>query len=182
MACLEGLPGGSLLSLKGTWDVLPKKPQDFWKNVLWVEKTKVVMFGQNAQDQDAQDHVWQKPNTVYRHKHLTPTGDGLMIRARSVAAGPGHLAGIELTISSSIYQIFLESNVRSSVPKHISKSTTQQLKKNRMKVLRGPSLSADFTRLKDYGGTLKGLSVNLNKLKQACEEEQPKSHTEKGSC
>lgn len=31
----------------------PKKPQDFWKNVLWTDKTQEEMFGHNG-DQ----HVW----------------------------------------------------------------------------------------------------------------------------
>ena len=90
------------------------KPQDFWNNVLWTDETKVQMFGHNAQQ-----HVWRKPNTAYQHKHLIPTvkhgGEGLMMWACSAATGPGHLAVIESTMNSSVYQSILESDVRPSV-------------------------------------------------------------------
>ena len=144
MACLERLPGESLLSLMALWLRFAKlhldKPQDFWTNVLWTDETKVEMFGHNVQH-----HVWQKPNTVYQHKHLIPTvnhsGGGVMIWACFAATGPGPLAVIESTMNASVYQSILKSNVRPSVqqpilgqnwvmqqdnyPKHNSKSTTQ---------------------------------------------------------
>ena len=81
------------------------KPQDFWNNVLW---TKVEIFGHNAQQ-----HVWRKPNTAYQHKHLIRWR--VMIWACSAATGPGHLAVIESTVNSCVYQSILESNVRPSV-------------------------------------------------------------------
>ena len=89
------------------------KAQDFWNNVLWTEQSKVEMFGHNAQQ-----HVWRKPNTAYQHKHLIPTvmhgGGGLMIWACFTATGPEHLAVIESTMNSSVYQNILESTVRPS--------------------------------------------------------------------
>lgn len=60
--------------------------------------------------------IWQKKKKLYQHKHLTPTamegGRGVMICARFAVTGPGHLAVIELTINSSIYQSSVESNMR----------------------------------------------------------------------
>lgn len=37
----------------------PKKPQDFWKNVLWTDKNQEEMFGHNG-DQ----HVWSILNSI----------------------------------------------------------------------------------------------------------------------
>ena len=81
-------------------------PRYFWNNVLWTDQTKVEMFGH------AQQHIWRKPNTAYQHKHRIPTvklgGGGLMIWACSAATGSGHLAVIESTTNSSVYQSILE--------------------------------------------------------------------------
>lgn len=36
------------------------KPQNIWSNVLWTDGTKMEIFGNNAQH-----HIWRKPNTLY---------------------------------------------------------------------------------------------------------------------
>ena len=76
------------------------------------------------------------------------------------ASGPGRLAVINGNMNSLVYQKILKENVRPSVrelklkrtwvlqqdndPKHTSKSTTEWLKKNKMKTLEWPSQSPDL--------------------------------------
>lgn len=74
------------------------------------------MFGY---DTCAQCHVWGKPNTEYRLKHLIPSvkrsDGGLGIWTYFAVTGPGHLAVSELNMNASVYQTILESNMRKSV-------------------------------------------------------------------
>ncbi len=76
------------------------------------------------------------------------------------ASGPGRLAIIDGTMNSALYQKILKENVRPSVcdlkfkrtwgmqqdndPKHTSKSTSEWLKKNKIKVLEWPNQSLDL--------------------------------------
>jgi len=77
----------------------------------FVQTRQVEMFGQNAQ----QRHILfnEKLNASYQHKHLIPTvkhcSGGVMIWGCFAA---GHLAVIESTMNSSVYQSILESFVR----------------------------------------------------------------------
>lgn len=93
LACLEGLPGNSLSSLKSPWKL--------WRN----PKTSGTMFS-----------GWWTLNTVYQQKHLILTvrhGSGrMMIWAFFAATGLTHFAVIYSTINSFIYQSVLDSNVR----------------------------------------------------------------------
>jgi len=151
------------------------KPQDFWNNVLWTDETKVKMFGYNAQQ-----HVLRKPNTAYQHKHLIPTvkhgGGGLMIWACSAATGPGHLAVIESTMNSSVYQSILESNVRPSVwqlklgwnwvinrtmiPNTATHLQQKVWKRKESVCCNGPVKVQTSIWLKCCGGTLRELCIN----------------------
>ena len=69
------------------------KPQDFCHNVVWTGENKGGMFGHNAK--------------------FTPTAKqdvrGLMIWVCLSATGPGHLAVIESTMNSDVYQRILDS-------------------------------------------------------------------------
>ncbi|KAK3561784.1 hypothetical protein QTP86_014207, partial [Hemibagrus guttatus] len=103
--------------------------QDFWENTLWTDETNMELFGRSASH-----HVWRKR--------------------------PGRLAVINGTMNSAVYQKILKENVRPSVcdlklkrtwvlqqdndPKHTSKSTSEWLKKNKMKTLEWPSQSPDL--------------------------------------
>ncbi|KAI3370477.1 hypothetical protein L3Q82_025233, partial [Scortum barcoo] len=85
---------------------------------------------------------------------------GVMFWGCSAASGPGRLAVINGTMNSAVYQKILKENVRPSVrdlklkrtwvlqqdndPKHTSKSTSEWLKKNKMKTLEWPSQSSDL--------------------------------------
>uniref|UniRef100_A0A3Q3EDL3 Uncharacterized protein n=1 Tax=Kryptolebias marmoratus TaxID=37003 RepID=A0A3Q3EDL3_KRYMA len=93
---------------------LKKRLQDFWKNVFWTDETKVKLFTQNAQH-----HVWRKPNTADQHKHLIPAVSTEVEDQR-------------------IVEVMKEQNNDS---KHSSRSTTERLKKKRVKVLQRSSQS-----------------------------------------
>lgn len=97
----------------------PKKPQDFWKNVLWTDKSQEEMFGHNG-DQ----HVWSILNSISAQ---TPhTNSQAWWWACFAAMGPcSHEVNHEL--------LFIQ-NVRASQqqdndPEHSSKSVTEWLKK-----------------------------------------------------
>uniref|UniRef100_A0A8C4SI19 Tc1-like transposase DDE domain-containing protein n=1 Tax=Erpetoichthys calabaricus TaxID=27687 RepID=A0A8C4SI19_ERPCA len=124
------------------------------KKILWSDETKIELFGVNARC-----HVWRKPGTIPTLKH----GGGsiiVMVWGCFAASGPGRLAVIDGTMNSTVYQKILKENVRPSVcqlklkrswvlqqdndPKHTSKSTSEWLKKNKMKTLEWPSQSPDL--------------------------------------
>lgn len=75
-----------------------KKPQDFLRNALQTDETKVEVIGHTVH------HIWRKLNTNCQHE-----GGGGMIWACLAALGAGHCP--QLTMKQSI----LESDVRPSV-------------------------------------------------------------------
>ncbi|KAK3506932.1 hypothetical protein QTP70_031222, partial [Hemibagrus guttatus] len=64
-------------------------------------------------------YVWQKSNTAFQKKNITPTvkygGGSVMVWGCSAASGPGRLAVINGTMNSAVYQKILKENVRPSV-------------------------------------------------------------------
>ncbi len=111
------------------------------------------------------------------------------------ASGPGRLAIIDGTMNSALYQKILKKNVQLSVcdlklkctwvmqqenvPKHISKSTSEWLKKNKIKVLEWPSQSLDLNLIEMLWRDLKQSiharnPFNVTELKQFCKEEWAK--------
>ncbi|KAK3551068.1 hypothetical protein QTP70_011482 [Hemibagrus guttatus] len=134
-------------------------PQDFWENTLWTDETKIELFGRSVSH-----YVRRKSNTTFQKKNIIPTvkygGGSVMVWGCFAASGPGRLAVINGTMNSAVYQKILEENVRPSVsdlklkrtwvlqqhndPKHTSKSTSEWLKKNKMKTLEWPSQSPDL--------------------------------------
>ncbi len=98
-------------------------------------------------------YIWQKSNTTFQKKNIIPTvkygGGSVMVWGYFAASGPGRLSVINGTKNSAVYQKILKDNVRPSVrdlklkrtwvlqqdndPKHTSKSTSEWLKKNKMK-------------------------------------------------
>ncbi|KAK3556490.1 hypothetical protein QTP70_008318 [Hemibagrus guttatus] len=133
-------------------------PQDFWKNTLWTDETKIELFGRSVSH-----YVWHKNNTAFQKKNIIPKvkygGGSVIVWGCFAASGPGRLAVINGTMNSAVYQKILKENVRPSVcdlklkrtwvlqqdndPKHTSKSTSEWLKKNKMKTLEWPSQSPD---------------------------------------
>ncbi len=111
------------------------------------------------------------------------------------ASGPGWLAIIHGTMNSALYQKILKENVQSSVcdlklkrtwvmqqdndPKHTSKSTSEWLKKNKIKVLECPSQSPGLNPIEMLWHDLKQSihawkPSNVAELKQFCKEEWAK--------
>ncbi len=109
-------------------------------------------------------YICHKTNTAFHKKNIIPTvkhGDGsVMVWGCFAASGPGRLAIIDGIMNSALYHKILKENVRPSVcdlklkhtwvmqqdndPKHTSKSTSEWLKKNKIKVLEWPNQSPDL--------------------------------------
>ncbi|KAK3511591.1 hypothetical protein QTP70_011219 [Hemibagrus guttatus] len=109
--------------------------------------------------------------------------------------GPGRLAVINGTMNSAVYQKILKENVWPSVcdlklkrtwglqqdndPKHTSKSTSEWLKKNKMKTLEWPSQSPDLNPIEMLWHDLKKVvharkPSNVAELQQFCKDEWAK--------
>ncbi|KAK3548201.1 hypothetical protein QTP70_005167 [Hemibagrus guttatus] len=169
-------------------------PQDFWEHTLWTDETKMELFGRSVSH-----YVWRKSNTAFQKKNITPTvkygGGSVMVCGCSAASGPGRLAVINETMNSAVYQKILKENVRLSVcdlklkrtwvlqqdndPKHTSKSTSEWLKKNKMKTLEWPSQSPDLNPIEMLWHDLKKVvharkPSNVAELQQFCKDEWAK--------
>ena len=70
-------------------------PQRYWQNILWIDETKVVLFGRN--------------------KTVKYGGGSIMVWGCLAASGLGQLAIIDLKMYSLVYQDILQENVRLSV-------------------------------------------------------------------
>ncbi|KAK3563022.1 hypothetical protein QTP86_013282 [Hemibagrus guttatus] len=170
-------------------------PQDFWENTLWTDETKIELFGRSVSH-----YVWRKRNTAFQKKNIIPTvkygGGSVMVWDYFAASGPGRLAVINGTMNSAIYQKILKENVRPSVcdlklkrtwvlqqdndPKHTSKSTSEWLKKNKMKTLEWPSQSPDLNPIEMLWHDLKKVvharkPSNVAELQQFCKDEWAKN-------
>ncbi|KAK3508653.1 hypothetical protein QTP70_003098 [Hemibagrus guttatus] len=134
-----------------------------------------------------------------KKKNIIPTvkygGGSVMVWGCFAASGPGRLAVINGTMNSAVYQKILKENVRPSVcdlklkrtwvlqqdndPKHTSKSTSEWLKKNKMKTLEWPSQSPDLNPIEMLWHDLKKVvharkPCNVAELQQFCKDEWAK--------
>uniref|UniRef100_A0AAR2K1L6 Paired domain-containing protein n=1 Tax=Pygocentrus nattereri TaxID=42514 RepID=A0AAR2K1L6_PYGNA len=159
-------------------------PQHFWENILWTYLLRII---------------WRKRNTAFQKKNIIPTvkygGGSVMVWGCFAASGPGRLAVINGTMNSAVYQKILKENVRPSVrelklkrtwvlqqdndPKHTSKSTTEWLKKIKMKTLEWPSQSPDLNPIEMLWYDLKKAvharkPSNVTELEQFCKDEWAK--------
>ncbi|KAK3571029.1 hypothetical protein QTP86_001280 [Hemibagrus guttatus] len=169
-------------------------PQDFWENTLWTDETKIELLGRSVSH-----YVWCKSNTAFQKKTIIPTvkygGGSVMVWGCFAASGPGRLAVITGTMNSAVYQKILKENVWPSVcdlklkrtrvlqqdndPKHTSKSTSEWLKKNKMKTLEWPSQSPDLNPIEMLWDDLKKVvhaqkPSNVAELQQFCKVEWAK--------
>ncbi|KAK3514588.1 hypothetical protein QTP70_021648, partial [Hemibagrus guttatus] len=168
-------------------------PQDFWENTLWTDETKTELFGRSVSITSG------VKVTPHFRKNIIPTvkygGGSVMVWGCFAASGPGRLAVINGTMNSAVYQKILKENVRPSVcdlnlkrtwvlqqdndPKHTSKSTSEWLKKNKMKTLECPSQSPDFNPIEMLWHDLKKVvharkPSNVAELQQFCKDEWAK--------
>ncbi|KAK3536029.1 hypothetical protein QTP70_025510, partial [Hemibagrus guttatus] len=136
---------------------------------------------------------------LVKKKNIIPTvkygGGNVMFWGCFAASGPGRLAVINVTMNSAVYQKILKENVRPSVcdhklkrtwvlqqdndPKHTSKSTSEWLKKNKMKTLEWPSQSPDLNPIEMLWHDLKKVvharnPSNVAELQQFCKDEWAK--------
>ncbi|KAK3506739.1 hypothetical protein QTP70_021775 [Hemibagrus guttatus] len=141
----------------------------------------------------------QAPLASVKKKNIIPTvkygGGSVMVWGCYAASGPGRLAVINGTMNSAVYQKVLKENVRPSVcdlklkrtwvlqqdndPKHSSKSTSEWLKKNKMKTLELPSQSPDLNLIEMLWHDLKKVvharkPSNVAELQQFCKDEWAK--------
>ncbi|KAK3552029.1 hypothetical protein QTP70_031581 [Hemibagrus guttatus] len=169
-------------------------PQDFWENTLWSDETKIELFGRSVSH-----YVWRKSNTAFQKNNIIPTvkygGGSMMVWGCFAASGPGRLAVINGTMNSAVYQKILKKNIRPSVcdlkrkqtwvlqqdndPKYTSKSTSEWLKKNKMKTLEWPSQSPDLNPIEMLWHDLKKVvharkPSNVAELQQFCKDEWAK--------
>ncbi|KAK3508530.1 hypothetical protein QTP70_031914 [Hemibagrus guttatus] len=144
-------------------------------------------------------YVWRKSNTAFQKKNIIPTvkygGGSVMVWGCYAASEPGRLAVINGTMNSAVYQKILKENVRPSVsdlklkrtwvlqqdndPKHTSKSTSEWLKKNKIKTLEWPSQSPDLNPIEMLWHDLKKVvharkPSNVAELQQFCKDEWAK--------
>ncbi len=196
---MEEFQGKSHCSPKRTQRLVSHLPkniliflQDFWANILWADETKVELFGRCVSH-----YIWRKTNTTFHKKNIIPTvkHGGGSVMVCFAASGPGRLAIIDGTMNSALYQKILKEHVRPSVcdlklkrtwvmqqdndPKHTSKSTSEWLKKNKIKVLEWPNQSPDLNPIEMLWHDLKQSFYawkpsNVAKLKQFCKEEWAK--------
>ncbi len=77
-------------------------PQDFWENTLWIDETKVELFGRCVSITSG------VKVTAFQKKNIIPTvkygGGSVMVWGCFAASGPGRLAVINGTMNSDVYQ------------------------------------------------------------------------------
>ncbi|KAK3548669.1 hypothetical protein QTP70_016419 [Hemibagrus guttatus] len=169
----------------GRWRLLGKYSKD---------ETNIEIFGRSVSH-----YIWRKSNTAFQKKNIIPTvkygGGSVMVWGCFAASGPGRLAVINGTMNSAVYQKILKENVRPSVcdlklkrtwvlqqdndPKHTSKSTSEWLKKNKMKTLEWPSQSPGLNPMEMLWHDLKKVvharkPSNVAELQQFCKDEWAK--------
>ncbi len=146
-----------------------------------------------------------KPTQHFIKKNIIPTvkhgGGSVMVWGCFAASGPEWLAIIDGTMNSALYQKILKENVRPSVcdlklkhtwvmqqdndRKHTSKSTSEWLKKDKIKVLEWLSQSPDLNPIEMLWHDVKQSiharkQSNVAELKQFCKEQWDKIAPQRG--
>ncbi len=109
--------------------------------------------------------MWRQPGEEYKDKCVLPTvkhsGGSVMVWGCMSAAGTGELQFIEETMNSNMYCDILKRSMIPSLqrlgPRAVSNmtTTTALLKKLRVKVIDGSSMSPDLNPIEHLWGTIK---------------------------
>ena len=162
--------------------------------MLWTDEVKIELFGHNQQR-----YVWRKKGAAFHEKNTLPTvkhgGGSIMLWGCVAASGTGNIAWVEGRMDSTKYQQILEANITPSVkklklkrgwllqqdndPKHTWKSTMDDLKRHKLKVLEWPSQSPDLNIIENLWVDLKRAvharrPKNIAELEAFCKEEWEK--------
>ncbi|KAK3562781.1 hypothetical protein QTP86_008381 [Hemibagrus guttatus] len=173
-----------------------ERPAEFTKIT---PRTQRQLIQEVIKDPTTTSEEVQAALTSVKKKNIIPTvkygGGSVMVWGCFAASGPGRLAVINGTMNSAVYQKILKENVRPSVcdlklkrtwvlqqgndSKHISKSTSEWLNKNKMKTLEWPSQSPDLNPIEMLWHDLKKVvhaqkPSNVAELQQFCKDEWAK--------
>uniref|UniRef100_A0A8K9UU17 Transposase Tc1-like domain-containing protein n=1 Tax=Oncorhynchus mykiss TaxID=8022 RepID=A0A8K9UU17_ONCMY len=167
---------------------------NIWKKVLWSDKTKIELFGQQGKR-----CVWRKPNPSHQPQNTIPTvkhvGGSIMLWGCFSLAGTMKLVRFEGMMDGTKYREILEGNLFQSSrdlrlgqrftfqqdndPKHTAKATPEWFNGTHLNVLELPSQSPDLNPIENQWYDLK-IAVhqqnpsNLKELEQFCIEEWAK--------
>ena len=168
-----------------------KKGMQFWEKVIWLDETKVELFGRNTATS-----VWQKNGTGFKKHNTISTvkfGCGsIMIWGCFSSKGTGELQVIHGKMNGSIYREILEKNLQKSAtssghgwnfvlqydndPKHTTKLTKEWFENNGISTLNWPCQFPDLNPIENLWNTLnvkvhKQNLQNIKQLEELCKEE-----------
>ena len=163
----------------------------FWEKVIWLDETKVELFGRNRATS-----VWRKNGTAFKKHNTIPTvkfeGGSIMIWGCFSSKRTGELLVIRCIMNGSMYMEILERNLQKSAtslghgrnfvlqhdndPKHTAKLTKEWFENNGISTLNWPSQFSDLKPIENLWNNLK-VKVhkrnpqNIKQLEELCKEE-----------